>query len=151
MSHIKRGLGDNSINTSDYVSWQDLLRKALKVLRHCREKSRDIQDMHTASHGDEYTFKDEINQEESCPALGREVYGVRRKCNPYEKKNFAGKANHELDNLWSMLVTAESDLDKVNNQLIKHIRPELENTITHTYGAIDADCEEIDKDGGYDA
>ena len=34
---------------------------------------------------------------------------------------------------------------------LRNITPELENTITHTYGAIDADCEEIDKDGGYDA
>jgi len=26
---------------------------------------------------------------------------------------------------------------------LKNVTPELENTITHTYGAIEADCEEI--------
>jgi len=63
---------------------------------------------HTASHGDEYYFKDEISNEkdlEKYPGT-KTQYGLFRRPNPYEKKRFAADTERNLD-------TAAGDLAKI--------------------------------------
>tara|TARA_R100000805_G_C3574137_1_gene79464 strand:+ start:405 stop:767 length:363 start_codon:yes stop_codon:yes gene_type:complete len=56
---------------------------------------------HTASHGDDYYFEDEVSNQkdlEKYPATTPE-FGHFRRPNPYEKKRFAAKAESNLNTL----------------------------------------------------
>lgn len=96
-----RGLGDNSknypettaSNNADYQSLNpidhDLVRSVKDLLWSAIHTINDADSEHRASHGDEFNFKDEVNEKESSDALGKVVFGVWRKPNTYEKKAFA--------------------------------------------------------------
>ena len=101
---IKRGLGDNSINKDvidNYRTWSKIIDKVSKDLLRISRRIGVVQDMHKASHGHEYYFADEQSNVKDCeryPATSPE-FGLTRKCTPYEKKEFAGKANYDLEKL----------------------------------------------------
>jgi len=62
---------------------------------------------HTASHGDEYYFKDEISNEKDIEKYGTKTqYGLFRRPNPYEKKRFAADTERDLN-------SAHGDLAKI--------------------------------------
>ena len=102
MSEQKRGIGDNSKITeakifTDYVSPLELTPEALlkqikDKLKYAYRFANDAKKEHTASHGDDYYFESEVNEKESCDALGKVEFGVWRKPNTYEKKAFARDA-----------------------------------------------------------
>ena len=87
-----------SITEEAVTEFRKQLRSIIKIVDNAISK-------HTASHGDEYYFKDEVNEKESCDALGRVEFGVYRRPNPYEKKSFARDT--------------ETDLNKVSFELSK--------------------------------
>ena len=90
----KRGLGDNSIN---YQTWGEILTDLVDKVTDLGINLNNIKAMHKASHGHEYTFEHEVDEKRTCRPLNRVVYGNKRKCTPYEKKDFAGTASQELD------------------------------------------------------
>ena len=94
-------LGHNSnisITEEAVTEFRKQLRSIIKIVDNAISK-------HTASHGDEYYFKDEVNEKESNDGLGRVYFGVYRRPNPYEKKSFARDT--------------ETDLNKVSFELSK--------------------------------
>jgi len=98
--NVKRGLGDNSQNQDvklDYKTWGEILTDLCCKVSELGSHLQDIKAMHKASHGHEYVFEDEIDEKRTCRPLNRVIYGNKRKCTPYEKKDFAGTASHELD------------------------------------------------------
>ena len=98
----KRGLGDNSINQEvrdNYKTWGEITDDCIKNILKLSNNISAIQDMHKASHGHEYYFADEQSNVKDCeryPATTPE-FGNTRKCTPFEKKDFAGRANVELE------------------------------------------------------
>ena len=117
---VKRGLGDNSkINSAkeSYNTWGEILEEVTKNILTLTNKLTAIQDMHKASHGHEYTFKDEIDETKSSAVLNNYVYGVTRKCTPFEKKDFAGRANQELDNAHSVAMDNYGKLMNIRKKL----------------------------------
>ena len=98
----ERGLGDNSINQDvrdNYKSWGEITDDCIKNILKLSSKISAIQDMHKASHGHEYYFADEqsnVNDCERYPGTSPK-FGNTRKCTPFEKKDFAGRANVELE------------------------------------------------------
>ena len=64
-----------------------------------------------------YTFKDEIDETKSSAVLNNYVYGVTRKCTPFEKKDFAGRANQELDNAHSVAMDNYGKLMNIRREL----------------------------------
>ena len=73
--------------------------------------------MHKASHGHEYTFKDEIDETKSSAVLNNYVYGVTRKCTPFEKKDFAGRANAELEQAYTDALSNYGKLVNIRREL----------------------------------
>ena len=117
---VQRGLGDNSkINGAkeSYNTWGEILEEVTKNILTLTNKLTAIQDMHKASHGHEYTFKDEIDETKSNAFLNKYVYGVTRKCTPFEKKDFAGRANQELDNAHSVAMDNYGKLMNIRKKL----------------------------------
>ena len=98
----ERGLGDNSINQDvrdNYKTWGEITDDCIKNILKLSSKISAIQDMHKASHGHEYYFADEQSNVKDCeryPAT-KPKFGNTRKCTPFEKKDFAGRANVELE------------------------------------------------------
>ena len=118
--NVKRGLGDNSkINDvkESYNTWGEILKEGTTNILTLSNKITSIQDMHKASHGHEYTFKDEIDETKSSAVLNKYVYGVTRKCTPFEKKDFAGRANQELDNAHSVAMDNYGKLMNIRKKL----------------------------------
>ena len=118
--NVKRGLGDNSkINKAkeSYKTWGEILKEVTENILTLSNKITSIQDMHKASHGHEYTFKDEIDETKSSAVLNNYVYGVTRKCTPFEKKDFAGRANQELDNAHSVAMDNYGKLMNIRKKL----------------------------------
>ena len=117
---VQRGLGDNSkINDAkeSYKTWGEILKEVTENILTLTNKITAIQDMHKASHGHEYTFKDEIDETKSSAVLNKYVYGVTRKCTPFEKKDFAGRANQELDNAHSVAMDNYGKLMNIRKKL----------------------------------
>ena len=117
---VQRGLGDNSkINDvkESYNTWGEILKEVTNNILTLSNKITSIQDMHKASHGHEYTFKDEIDETKSSAVLNKYVYGVTRKCTPFEKKDFAGRANQELDNAHSVAMDNYGKLMNIRKKL----------------------------------
>ena len=91
----KNLLGHNSDNRSITVETVDEVKRKLNDLRSLVQKTINY---HTASHGDDYYFEDEISNQkdlEKYPATTPE-FGHFRRPNPYEKKRFAAKAESNL-------------------------------------------------------
>jgi len=105
MSDGKKGIGVNSKITetkvlTDYVSPLEpleLLRLIKNKLKYAYSFANDAKKEHTASHGDEYYFESQVNEKESCDAIGKVEFGVWRKPNTYEKKAFARDAEISAD------------------------------------------------------
>ena len=103
-TEIKRGLGDNSQKQDvkiNYKTWGEILTDLVSKVSELGTNLQDIKAMHKASHGHEYTFENEVDEKRTCRPLGRVIYGNKRKCTPYEKKDFAGTASHELDRAYT--------------------------------------------------
>ena len=118
--NVKRGLGDNSkINSAkeSYNTWGEILEEVTKNILTLTNKLTAIQDMHKASHGHEYTFKDEIDETKSSAVLNNYVYGVTRKCTPFEKKDFAGRANAELEQAYTDALSNYGKLVNIRREL----------------------------------
>ena len=118
--NVKRGLGDNSkINDAkeSYNTWGEILEEVTKNILTLSNKITSIQDMHKASHGHEYTFKDEIDETKSSAVLNKYVYGVTRKCTPFEKKDFAGRANAELEQAYTDALSNYGKLVNIRREL----------------------------------
>ena len=117
---VKRGLGDNSkINSAkeSYKTWGEILKEVTENILTLTNKITSIQDMHKASHGHEYTFKDEIDETKSSAVLNKYVYGVTRKCTPFEKKDFAGRANAELEQAYTDALSNYGKLVNIRRKL----------------------------------
>ena len=98
----KNLLGHNSDNRSITVETVDEVKRKLNDLRSLVQKTINY---HTASHGDDYYFEDEISNQkdlEKYPATTPE-FGHFRRPNPYEKKRFAAKAETNLNNIGTEL------------------------------------------------
>ena len=118
--NVKRGLGDNSkINSAkeSYKTWGEILKEVTENILTLTNKITSIQDMHKASHGHEYTFKDEIDETKSSAVLNKYVYGVTRKCTPFEKKDFAGRANAELEQAYTDALSNYGKLVNIRRKL----------------------------------
>ena len=118
--NVKRGLGDNSkINDAkeSYKTWGEILKEVTENILTLTNKITSIQDMHKASHGHEYTFKDEIDETKSSAVLNKYVYGVTRKCTPFEKKDFAGRANAELEQAYTDALSNYGKLVNIRREL----------------------------------
>ena len=118
--NVKRGLGDNSkINDvkESYNTWGEILKEVTTNILTLSNKITSIQDMHKASHGHEYTFKDEIDETKSSAVLNKYVYGVTRKCTPFEKKDFAGRANAELEQAYTDALSNYGKLVNIRRKL----------------------------------
>ena len=73
--------------------------KIVEDLKSIKHMLWEAIDFHTASHGNTYHFKDEIDPNEArVSEYLRQMpkMGVTRKPNPYEKKKFAGDAVNKL-------------------------------------------------------
>ena len=89
-------IGDNFKNRS--IS-QEAMAQIVQKLKYVKSLLWEAQDLHTASHGDTYYFKDEISDKEAEIADFRQVMpktGVQRKPNTYEKKKLAGDATNKI-------------------------------------------------------
>jgi len=89
-------IGDNFKNRS--IS-QETMAQIVQKLKSVKSLLWEAKDLHTASHGDEYYFRDEISDEEAEIANFRRTMpntGVHRKPNSYEKKKFAGDATNKI-------------------------------------------------------
>ena len=98
----KNLLGHNSDNRSITEETVDEVKSKLNDLRSLVQKTINY---HTASHGDDYYFEDEISNQkdlEKYPATTPE-FGHFRRPNPYEKKRFAAKAESNLNNIGTEL------------------------------------------------
>ena len=111
----KRGLGDNS---QDYQTWGEILTDIISLVNDLGINLINIKAMHKASHGHEYTFEHEVDEKRTCRPLNRIVYGNKRKCTPYEKKDFAGTASHELDRAY----TDQLHIQRIASDLLKTIK-----------------------------
>ena len=124
MESNNRGIGHNSENikdqdNADYVSGLDLLKEAYKLMSSFYNELSNIQKYHTASHGDDYYFADELKNPKDVERYpgSRVEYGKTRRPNSFEKKNFAGKANHHLDLIKERAIGVESKLYKAVKKL----------------------------------
>ena len=119
---VQRGLGDNSkINDvkESYNTWGEILKEVTTSILTLSNKITSIQDMHKASHGHEYYFADECSNEkdfERYPGTTPK-FGNTRKCTPFEKKDFAGRANQELDNAHSVAMDNYGKLMNIRKKL----------------------------------
>lgn len=124
MSDERRGLGHNSQNflptSADNADYQTLNPADLELVAKIKQKLKDITKLlnkadaeHRASHGDDYYFADEVNEKESCDALGKVKFGVHRRPNPYEKKAFARDAENNINKAWCI----SHDLKDILNKL----------------------------------
>jgi len=124
MESNNRGIGHNSENikdqdNADYVSGLDLLNEAYQLVSSLYNELSNIQKYHTASHGDDYYFADELKNPKDVERYpGSPVeYGKTRRPNSFEKKNFAGKANHHLDLAQTKIADVESKLYTASKML----------------------------------
>ena len=89
-------IGDNFKNRS---IGHDAMVEIVEDLKSIKQIIYEALNLHTASHGDTYHFKDEIDPNEArISEYMRQMpkMGVTRKPNPYEKKKFAGDAVNKL-------------------------------------------------------
>ena len=120
--NVKRGLGDNSkINDAkeSYKTWGEILKEVTENILTLTNKITSIQDMHKASHGHEYYFADECSNEkdfERYPGTTPK-FGNTRKCTPFEKKDFAGRANAELEQAYTDALSNYGKLVNIRRKL----------------------------------
>ena len=119
---VQRGLGDNSkINSAkeSYKTWGEILKEVTENILTLTNKITSIQDMHKASHGHEYYFADECSNEkdfERYPGTTPK-FGNTRKCTPFEKKDFAGRANAELEQAYTDALSNYGKLVNIRRKL----------------------------------
>ena len=119
---VQRGLGDNSkINDvkESYNTWGEILKEVTTNILTLSNKITSIQDMHKASHGHEYYFADEGSNEkdfERYPGTTPK-FGNTRKCTPFEKKDFAGRANAELEQAYTDALSNYGKLVNIRRKL----------------------------------
>ena len=119
---VQRGLGDNSkINDvkESYNTWGEILKEVTTNILTLSNKITSIQDMHKASHGHEYYFADECSNEkdfERYPGTTPK-FGNTRKCTPFEKKDFAGRANAELEQAYTDALSNYGKLVNIRRKL----------------------------------
>ena len=120
--NVKRGLGDNSkINDvkESYNTWGEILKEVTTNILTLSNNITSIQDMHKASHGHEYYFADECSNEkdfERYPGTTPK-FGNTRKCTPFEKKDFAGRANAELEQAYTDALSNYGKLVNIRRKL----------------------------------
>ena len=89
----------NSFNIDDYKNGMEQIKNATAKLSEVWKRIRRASNYHIGSHGGDYYFADEQSNVKDCeryPATKPE-FGNTRKCTPFEKKDFAGRANVELE------------------------------------------------------
>ena len=112
MSTEKKSLGHNSFNIDDYKNGMEQIKNATAKLSEVWRRIRKASNYHIGSHGGDYYFADEQSNVKDCeryPATSPE-FGLYRRPNPYEKKDFAGKTINTLDNVIDDLHTIEVDI-----------------------------------------
>ena len=112
MSTEKKSLGHNSFNIDDYKNGMEQIKNATAKLSEVWRRIRKASNYHIGSHGGDYYFADEQSNAKDCeryPATSPE-FGLYRRPNPYEKKEFAGKTVDTLDNVIDDLHTIEVDI-----------------------------------------
>ena len=111
-SEKNKSLGHNSFNIDDYKNGMEQIKTATAKLSEIWRRIRSASNYHIGSHGGDYYFADEQSNAKDCeryPATSPE-FGLYRRPNPYEKKEFAGKTVDTLDNVIDDLHTIEVDI-----------------------------------------
>ena len=111
-SEKNKSLGHNSFNIDDYKNGMEQIKNATAKLSEVWKRIRRASNYHIGSHGGDYYFADEQSNAKDCeryPATSPE-FGLYRRPNPYEKKEFAGKTVDTLDNVIDDLHTIEVDI-----------------------------------------
>ena len=111
-SEKNKSLGHNSFNIDDYKNGMEQIKNATAKLSEVWRRIRKASNYHIGSHGGDYYFADEQSNAKDCeryPATSPE-FGLYRRPNPYEKKEFAGKTVDTLDNVIDDLHTIEVDI-----------------------------------------
>lgn len=91
-------LGHNSDRSISAETLEKIKIKLKQLTEHLNIADKE----HRASHGDDFYFADEVNEKQSCDALGKTVFGVHRRPNPYEKKAFARDAENSINKAWGL-------------------------------------------------
>ena len=128
----KRRIGDYSLNEpiskSNYREWltdalsykslnpanEELLKIIKTKIDQVLRLNLKAEEKHRASHGNDYYFKDEINEKKSNDALGKVAFGVLRKPNSCERKEFAGEFKITSGKVTTLLLDI---LDLINSKL----------------------------------
>ena len=121
-SEKNKSLGHNSFNIDDYKNGMEQIKTATAKLSEIWRRIRSASNYHIGSHGGDYYFADEQSNAKDCeryPATSPE-FGLYRRPNPYEKKEFAGKTVDTLDNVIDDLHTIEVDIaDSLKSMEVK--------------------------------
>ena len=90
-SEKNKSLGHNSFNIDDYKNGMEQIKNATAKLSEVWKRIRRASNYHIGAHGGDYYFADEQSNTKDCeryPATSPE-FGLYRRPNPYEKKEFA--------------------------------------------------------------
>ena len=93
-----RGIGDNSIQDETYYpSLAEHVKDIGSKLWKLHKIISATIDTHTASHGNEFYYADEVSNQKDIDRYGyKPEWGRYRRPNPYEKKEFAGETTNKL-------------------------------------------------------
>ena len=123
MQDNKRGIGDNSVQDETYYpSLAEHLKDICSKLWKLHSTINNTINTHTASHGNEFYFADEVSNEkdlEKYPGSTKIEYGRYRRPNPYEKKEFAGETTNKLNDTAVQLTKLAMQADELEKKLSK--------------------------------
>jgi len=121
MHQDKRGVGDNSVQEDTFQSLADVVKDISSRLWKLNTTINATIDTHTASHGNEFYYADEISNQkdlEKYPSTKPE-YGRSRRPNPYEKKEFAGETTNKLNDAAGKLAKLAMEAAELEKKLSK--------------------------------
>jgi len=122
MENDTRGIGDNSLQEEGtFKSLADVVKDISDRLWKLHNTINTTINTHTASHGNEFYYADEISNQKDLdkyPAT-RPEYGRYRRPNPYEKKEFAGETTNKLNDTAVQLTKLAMEAEKLEKKLSK--------------------------------
>jgi len=120
MQDNKRGIGDNSIQDDKYKNFAEHIKDISSRLWKLHSTISSTINTHTASHGDEFYFPDEINNQKDIDRYGyKPEWGNTRRPNPYEKKEFAGETTNKLNETATQLTKLAMEAAELEKKLSK--------------------------------
>ena len=122
MSNDTRGIGDNSTQEEDtFKSLADVVKDISDKLWKLNSTINKTINTHTASHGNEFYFADEISNQKDLDKYPttRTEYGRYRRPNPYEKKEFAGETTNKLNDTAGKLAKLAMEAANLEKKLSK--------------------------------